>query len=267
MRCLQLPACGIFDISASTRCRALATQPQRMVPQILVLLFAASALLNISCERIPELVDYQNGGYRMNLESAPVIIVGTIAGHAYLGQPHPSHWYPDQPMQLCRVTVRVENVMRGDVAGTIVPVYYLINPRAIGHTRMGMVGRGGHWQIGDRAIFFLQWDSGVLRTVYDTWAAATPPVLSGAHTNYKPMPNESISDQIIDILLDRGQGCDEAQWAQAILGSAPKASNFDLAYTVQKLRQISATYTPKARQAALGELDELTNSRPNLRQG
>ncbi len=267
MRCLQLPPCGIFDISASTRRRALGTRPQHMAPQILVLLFAASSLLNISCERIPELVDYQNGGYRVDLESAPVIVVGTIAGHACLGQPHRSHWHPDQSMQLCRVTVRLENVLRGKVSGTVVPIYYLIGTRQMGHARMGMVGRGGHWQIGDRAIFFLQWDSGVLRTVYDTWAAATPPVLSGSHANYKPMPGESISHQIIDILLDRGQGCGEGQWAQAILGSTARATIFDLTYTIQKLRQIAATYTPQARQAALGELDDLSNSQGNLRQG
>jgi hypothetical protein len=91
------------------------------------------------------------------------------------------------------------------------------------------------------------------------------PVLTGPHPGYKPRPNELISDSIIDILLDRGEGCDDAQWAHAIVTS--RADGFDLAYTVRKLRQIVATYTPEARQAAEGELDDLSYSWPKIREG
>jgi hypothetical protein len=132
-------------------------------------------------------------------------------------------------MQLGKVTVRVENILRGDIGATVVPVYYLISTRSMGHVRMGMEGRGGKWRIGDRAIFFLHRDSGELRTIFDTWAFATPPVLTGAHPDYKPQPNESIANSIIDILLDRGQGCDNTQSAHAILVS--RTDTFDLAYT------------------------------------
>jgi len=203
----------------------------------------------------------------VNLASAPVIIVGQILKHAYVGHPHPSRWYPDEPIQLCRITVRVENVLRGDVNAAVVAIYYLTSIRRGSLARMGMTGRGGQWQIGNRSVFFLVRDSGVLRTVYDTWAASTPAVLTGAHPDYKPQPGESISDSIIDILLDRGEGCDDAQWAHAILASTVKASNFDLAYTVRKLRQITATYVPEASTAAKGELDDLSYSWPKIHQG
>jgi hypothetical protein len=238
-----------------------------VLTRLFIFLIFASAVLHIGCERVPPLVDYQKGSMGVGLETAPVIIVGQILNNRYVGRPHPSHWYPDDPMQLGRVTVRLENVLRGHIGEAEVPIYYLIGTRQMGHTRMGMVGRGGHWQIGDRAIFFLHWDSGVLRTVWDTWAYAAVPVLTGSHPSYKPRPGEPISKSVIDILLDSGQECDSAQWANAILVSTSKASTFDLAYTVRKLHQIAETYMPEARPAALGELDELSYSWPKIRDG
>jgi hypothetical protein len=236
-----------------------------MATKLLLIPFLVSAMLQTGCEKVPPLIEYRNGGYRVNLESAPIIIVGQILKHVYVGHPYPSRWDPNMPMQLCKVTVRVENVLRGDVHETIIPIYYLIGTRLMGHALMGMEGRGGKWRIGDRAIFFLQWDSGVLRTIYDTWAFATPPVLTGAHPNYKPQPNEPISDSIIDILLDRGQGCDDKQMALAI--STFHADNYDLAYTVRKLRQIALRETPMVQEAAKKKLEDLSYSWPKIRTG
>jgi hypothetical protein len=237
-----------------------------MITKLLLIPLLISATLQTACERVPLLVEYKNNGsLGLYLESAPIIIVGQILKHVYVGHPHPSRWDPNQPMQLCKVTVRVENILRGDIGAAVVPVYYLISIRMNGPLRMGMEGHGGKWRIGDRLIFFLRQDSGVLRTVVDTWAQPTAPVLTGAHPNYKPQPNEPISDSIIDILLNRGQGCDDKQMALAI--STSHAYFFDLAYAVRKLRQIALRETPLVREAAKKELEDLSYSWPKIRTG
>jgi hypothetical protein len=86
----------------------------------------------------------------------------------------------------------------------------------------------------------------------------------GAREN-GPQPHESISDSIIDILLDRGQRCDDRQLALAI--STSHAYFFDLAYAVRKLRQIGAKETPVVREAAKKELEDLSYSWPQIREG
>lgn len=160
--------------------------------------------------------------------------------------------------------MRVENVLRGDVRGTIVPVYYF-QSNLSGPPHMGMLGHGGHWQVGDRIIWFLTWESGVLRTVKDTWADATVTVLIGPHTGYKPTPKESYTHQVIDILLDYGDRYNSDQWALAILKSTMRSSGFDPDYTISKLRSIAWNYGPEAREAALGELQALSCDLPQRR--
>jgi len=120
---------------------------------------------------------------------------------------------------------------------------------------MGMIGHGGRWQIGDRLIFFLQRDSGVLRTVIDTWAVAAVPVPTGAHPSYRPGSGETTVDSVIDILLDKGEGCDDKQFAFAV--SSFSKDFWDLPYTVQKLRQIADGPDIAAAQAAKNELEYL----------
>lgn len=125
---------------------------------------------------------------------------------------------------------------------------------------MGMVGQGGRWRIGDLLIFFLQRDSGVLRTVIDTWAVAAVPVLTGEHPNYRPKPGESAVDSVIDILLDKGQGCDDKQFAHAV--SSFSKDFWDLPYTMQKLREIEGGPDVAAAQAAKNELEYLARDGP-----
>src|SRR5581483_9448446 len=65
---------------------------------------------------------------------------------------HPARFDREQPMQLRRVNVRIENVLRGDIQPKTVSVYYFISLRAGGHLLMGMSGHGGHWHVGDHLI-------------------------------------------------------------------------------------------------------------------
>jgi hypothetical protein len=169
-------------------------------------------------------------------------------------------------MQLYKVTVQVENVLRGDVERGTVPIFYFANLYASeGPPRMGMVGRGGQWRIGDRLIWFLRRDAGVLRTVLDTWAQSAKLVFTGSHVNYQPLPGEPLSQMIVDILLDRGDGCSDQQLVEALSESVPEG--FDLPYTVQKVRRLNEDKSPEVRKAAREKLDRLAYSWPQIRTG
>lgn len=168
-------------------------------------------------------------------------------------------------MQLYKVNVELENVLRGDVEPGKTSIFYFKNLNASGPARMGMVGRGGQWRIGDRLIWLLRRDAGVLRTVLDTWAQCTDPVFTGSHANYRPRSGETLSQMIVDILLDPGEGCSDAQILEALTKSVPEW--FDLPYTVQKVRRLSSDKSPEVRKAAREKLERLAYSWPQIRTG
>ena len=222
---------------------------------------AVLAIASTACDKAPSLRIRTDS--KIDPDKVPVIIVGQIVNQVDIGRP--SAYGPQSSIQLRRVNVRVEKVLRGNVRGRAVPLYYLSAYQISGPPRMGMVGQGGHWRVGDHIIWFLTWESGVLRTVKDTWADTTVTVLTGPHTGYEPKPKESYTHQVIDILLDPGEQCDSDQWALAILKSAMRSSGFDLEYTIAKLRSIAWDYALEARDAALGELQALSCDFPQHR--
>jgi hypothetical protein len=169
-------------------------------------------------------------------------------------------------MQLYKVAVQVENVLRGDVNPGTVSIFYFKDLYAsAGPQRMGMVGRGGGWRVGDRLIWFLRRDAGVLRTMLDTWAQGTDPDFTGSHVNYRPRPGEPLSQMIVDILLDRGKGCSDQQIVEALSKSVPEW--FDLPYTVEKVRRLSEDKSPEVRKAARQKLERMAYSWPQIRTG
>ena len=89
---------------------------------------------------------------------------------------------------------------------------------------------GGTWRIGDREMFFVWLDEGMLRTICNMGAIAVWPVYTGAHeTPKKPLP-----EAITDILLDRGPGCTDQDMLKAMMGTLP----FEIASTEDaKVRQ------------------------------
>jgi hypothetical protein len=76
---------------------------------------------------------------------------------------------------------------------------------------------------------------------------------------------EPLSRMIVDILLDRGDGCSDQQMVEALSKSVPEG--FDLAYTVQKVRQLSEDKSPEVRKAAREKLDQMAYSWPKIRTG
>jgi hypothetical protein len=225
--------------------------------------------LSAACEKTPHIIENHNDlGDLTNdrIESAPVFIVGQIAAYKEIGSPKPSRHDQRIAMQLCRISVRVENVLRGDIISTEVPVYYLVNVGSNGGPpRLGMVGRGGSWRIGDREVFLLRWDSGVLRTMRDTYPEGVEQVLTGPHPDYRPTAEETVAQMVIDILVSKGQDCSDEQMAAAVRRF--RAYHYDLAYSVRKLRNLAGDKSPEVRKAAQEKLDELALSWPQIRTG
>lgn len=237
--------------------------PPRPRFQRTVLALLALTFFFTNCQTAPRLVEYQTFP-PLELDAVPVVLVGQIVNQVDVGRPHPARFDREQPMQLRRVTVKVEKVLRGDVRASTLPIYYFISLRAGGPPILGMFDNGGRWHIGDHVIWFLRRDSGVLRTMEDTWARTMVTVLTGPHATYKPGTNEPLSHQVIDIMLQPADVYDYDQWALAILNSSMHASAFDAAYTVTKLRKIAGTYPSGVREAALGELQSFSCDGPEF---
>jgi hypothetical protein len=100
--------------------------------------------------------------------SIPVIVVGRVAANVAIRKEHGSCQDKYFPVQLYRVTVDVENVLRGENIPSQVDVYYFSGLGShVGPARLGMRENGGRRRLGDRELFLLRRDSGVLRTKYD----------------------------------------------------------------------------------------------------
>lgn len=238
--------------------------------QTTVFVIAANPRTTISELRAcASIVDYKNAKSLASderISDAPVILVGTIIRCKEIGRPRSSKWDARLPMQLWRTTVRVENVLRGDPGSGNVNIYFFMDPGPLyGPPRLGVIGKGGTWHLGDREIFFLRRDGGVLRTVFDIWGGCVEQVLTGPHPGYKPRPGESVQQMIVDILLDQSQEIDNEQMAYAVFKS--RAFLFDLPYAVRKLQFLETHDAPVVQDAARRQLDELERSWPQIREG
>jgi hypothetical protein len=172
--------------------------------------------------------------------------VGVISSDTLALRSVPMHSNRSYPLQLRRLAVAVENVLKGQVVADRIEVYYFTwgagfdGPQPL-----------GFWRVGDRRIFLLRWDSGVMRTACDGLDNCTWGVYSGAHPQYGADKAKPIGYAIADILLTRGVGkIREQKFAGAIAGEAP--APFD--YLIERLGQLSVTEKGAAKSAACREL-------------
>ncbi len=195
----------------------------------------------------------------LQYDSAPVIVVGTILANSKVGQPRRASWDEHITVQLNRFTVHVENLLRGRLPDRNIPVYYFAYAGVLGGPAgLGMAGAGGILRIGDREIFFLRPDSGVLRTSCDFFRVCVTPVTSGEHPGFHFEQGKPVAESIVDLLLTRGKNCTDQQIKEAIWKSRPDSFSFD--YTVRKLQQMTATEVPAVREEACEFLAEMNHS-------
>ncbi len=224
--------------------------------RLFIFLLCSAPTLFVACDRTPRFVEYDPSvriSVSQQLASQIIVVARILSNPEKIGRPRPSNWDQTFPVQLYRARVKVENILKGDTASSDTAVYYLRSLGAmVGPARLGMAGTGGTWRTEDRELFFLSDDSGVLRTICDTWNTCVVPVFSGAHPGFKPDPGKPLAEAIIDLLLTRGQDCSDQQMVQAISKSG--AENFSREYAFKKLRQLATDETPAVRKAACDEL-------------
>lgn len=195
--------------------------------------------------------------------SAPVIVVGVLTSDTLVSRPVPMHSDPKYPLQLRRLTVRVENVLKGAPVPEVVSVYYFTwaggfdGPRPL-----------GFWPVGGRRILWLRWDSGVLRTACDGWDGCTEGVWSGAHPDYKPDPQEPVDYALVDLHLTRGEGTlNEIGFATEVFREEHDRVPGLQEYSVEKLRRLALTEHGEVKSSACRSLWIYTVDlvRPNIK--
>jgi len=167
------------------------------------------------------------------IESAPIIIVGVLKSDVLVYHPIPMRSNPTYPLQLRRLTVRVENFLKGALVRSNISVYYFaFAPGFDGPRPLGL------WRVGGRRVLGLREDSGVLRTSCDGWDSCTQPLGSGAHLNYRPDTNKSIDYALADLRFTRGEGpVNEIAFATGLLW---EPTELELAaYTIEKLLHLA----------------------------
>ena len=156
-------------------------------------------------------------------------------------------------IQLRKLKLRVESVLRGDLIPNNVAVYYFTWAGAFDGPRpLGIWSMPAHTTPIYRRVLWLRKDSGVLRTACDGWDQCTIPANSGAHSNYTPDTQRPLGYALADILFTRGNGVTDAEFAGQIEWGAP--STVPEAYLFEKLQRLAATEVPVVRAAACKQL-------------
>lgn len=209
-------------------------------------LLLALLVLGSCCGRAPRLRPYEA---RTNEQgwSAPLIVVGLADGDEKIGQPVPRPGKPGDPWQLHRVTIHVENVLKGAVPEHRITVYYFtyVNLNS-GSTPLIFFRRA------ERRLVTLRKDGGVYRTTSDG-GNCTIPILSGAHPGYRPGPSTSPIQALIDLALTKGTGpVDDHQFANGI-GRAVGWPGLE-GYTIEKLGELALAESAEVKYTACREL-------------
>jgi len=184
----------------------------------------------------PHLVDQCD---KQGTDWAPIVVVGVLSSDALVRIPVPMQSDPQYPLQLRRLKVQVENVLKGEsIPGTIVVYYFTWAGGFDGPQPLG------YWKVGSRRILWLRKDSGVLRTVCDGWDGCTMSVQSGAHRHYRLDPQKALNYALVDLRLTRGEGpIDEIGFANEIERGVPVGIPDQAlqVYEVEKLRRLVLT--------------------------
>jgi hypothetical protein len=212
--------------------------------KILRPLLMALLALEPSCIRVPPLRPYDertNNQYLL----APLMVVGLAEGDELIGRPVRSPPHP--PLQLHKVAVRVEDVLKGAIREHAITVYYFTFANLNGGWRFLIFPREPV-----RRILWLRKDGGVYRMACDC-QNCTVWVESGAHPGYRPDPNASLDQIKVDLLLTRGEGpVNNHRFAQE-MDRAVGLAGMD-GYTIEKLRDLALTESSEVKYTACTEL-------------
>lgn len=142
------------------------------MPQLTYALAAVVAAAAFGCAHASDLRDsfdksqyYELFDHKLRVEvAAPVILAGRVVKVTQLGGPRRSAGDPSLKTQLTRITIDVENVIKGSVTASPVDfLYYIFSPENTRDlARLRYIP-----EIGQRRIFFLTSGKGHLRSIGD----------------------------------------------------------------------------------------------------
>jgi hypothetical protein len=222
---------------------------------LLLVIVIAVALQGLMRSLPPRLIDQCGDG--ADPRSAPIVVVGVVRSDTLVLRPVPMHKDRSTPLQMRRMHVSVENVLRGDIPGQHVEIYYFTWASAFdGPQPLGM------WNVGSRRILWLRRDGGVFRTSCDGWDGCTWGVYSGSHPHLKIKQGEPIERALADIVFTRGEGAiNESRFAGAISRGGPAPDS----YLIENYRHLALTEHAGVKAAACEALWILLSD-PSLRE-
>lgn len=186
---------------------------------------------------------------RQEVVAAPVVVVGVLETDVTVRPWIPMHSDPKHHVQLRRLSVRVENVLRGSNIPSVIQVLYFTwadgfdGPRPL-----------GFWRVPCRRILWLRTDSGALRTACDGWDGCTEGVWSGAHPGYALDPTKPIEFALVDFHLTRGEGpVNKIAFAAEALQEFVGIPGIE-EYTIGKLRHLALTEQDEIKSSACKSL-------------
>ncbi len=153
-------------------------------------------------------------------------------------------------MQLGRVDVDIENVLKGDVPLGRNSVYYFIPTKVSGPPLLSLFRPDPF-----RLLLCLRNDSGKLRVASDFNPHCELRVFSGAHPAFRRESAQPVAKSIVDLLLTPGEGTDPGQMMDAILYS--RLRMLPAEYVAPKLLEIAAAGAPDISAAACLMLREV----------
>ena len=186
------PHCS--EETAVWRSRILSLLQDRNVSACRLLLLIL-VLLEASCNTTPRLVPYDertNNSFR----DAPLVILGLAADDRVVGRPVQSR----SELQLHRVTVQVESVLRGTIPDRSILLYYFTLANLNVDWRFLIFHEAPV-----RRVLWLRKDHGVYRAACDV-QNCTVRIESGAHPGYHPTSAASLEQTLVDLSLTRGVG-------------------------------------------------------------
>jgi len=225
-----------------------------VIVAVVAIFTLAVVLISVKPEAplIDQKLTHSDSEYLEQIFSAPIVVVGSILSDALVRSPVPSVW-TRSPLQLRKLKISVENVLRGDAISGTNAVYYFTWAGAFnGPKPLGFWSMPAHSTPILRRIFWLKRDSGVLRTACDGWDYCTMPANSGRHPDYKADPDKPLGYALADIFFTRGQGVTDAEFAAQVEWGAP--STVPEPYLFEKLQHLAATDSPAVKAAACKQL-------------
>ena len=214
-----------------------------------------SLAIDAAGESSPRLV-FQKGTssdseYLTKVFAAPIVVVGAIESDTLVRGPIHSD---GMLIQLRKLKVRVENVLRGGAVLETTTIYYFTWAGAFNGPRpLGFWGVKGSINPVYRRILWLR-KKPVRRswTACDGWDECTMPAESGTHPNYKPDPRKPLAYALAGkISFTRGNGVTDAEFARQVNGEHQHGAGS------LPLRETSATpptEVPVVRDAACKQL-------------